>query len=94
MIQKVMKKALVLTLAICIALIMAQPAYAEDKPIVIGGSLPLTGKFAETAKWIEKGMKYWADGVINSDEVLSRSDTYFGDVLLREELACRLILIP
>ena len=26
------------------------------QPIVIGGSLPLTGEFAETGKLIEKGM--------------------------------------
>lgn len=36
--------------------------YAADKakPIVIGGSLPLTGKFAETGVWIDRGIKYWA----------------------------------
>ena len=72
MIQNVIKKALVLTLAICIALIMTQPVCAEDKPIVIGGSLPLTGKFAETAKWIEKGMKYWADEVNAKGGLLGR----------------------
>ena len=72
MIQKVMKKALVFALAICIALIMTQPAFAEDKPIVIGGSLPLTGKFAETAKWIEKGMKYWANEVNTKGGILGR----------------------
>lgn len=33
---------------------------ADKKPIVIGGSLPLTGKFAETAKWIKRGMEFWA----------------------------------
>ncbi len=31
-----------------------------QKPIVIGGSLPLTGVFAETAKVIEKGYQFWA----------------------------------
>lgn len=72
MIQNVMKKTPVLTLAICMALIMIQPAYGEDKPIVIGGSLPLTGKFAETAKWIEKGMKYWAAEVNAKGGLLGR----------------------
>jgi branched-chain amino acid transport system substrate-binding protein len=72
MIQNVIKKALLLTLAICVALIIAHPAYAEDKPIVIGGSLPLTGKFAETAKWIEKGMKFWADEVNAKGGILGR----------------------
>jgi len=36
---------------------LAQP----QKPIVIGGSLPLTGIYSETAKWIEKGYRYWAE---------------------------------
>jgi branched-chain amino acid transport system substrate-binding protein len=72
MIQNVIKKALLLTLAICVALIIAHPAYAEDKPIAIGGSLPLTGKFAETAKWIEKGMKFWADEVNAKGGILGR----------------------
>ncbi len=54
---------LLMALALCIASGMTLPgaSVAADKdPIVIGGSLPLTGKFAETAKWIERGMKFWA----------------------------------
>jgi branched-chain amino acid transport system substrate-binding protein len=34
---------------------------AEQKPIIIGGSLPLTGGFAETAKVIEKGYQFWVE---------------------------------
>lgn len=32
-----------------------------QKPIVIGGSLPLTGVFAETAKVIQKGYEFWVE---------------------------------
>lgn len=36
---------------------------ANQKPIVVGGTLPLTGVFAETAKWIQKGYEQWAEDV-------------------------------
>ena len=32
-----------------------------QKPIVIGGSLPLTGVWAETAKVIQKGYEFWVE---------------------------------
>jgi branched-chain amino acid transport system substrate-binding protein len=54
------QKTLVLALIVAAVLVFGQAAAAQQKPIVIGGSLPLTGRFAETAKWIEKGMNYWA----------------------------------
>ncbi|MEJ2099561.1 MAG: amino acid ABC transporter substrate-binding protein [Desulfobacterales bacterium] len=54
------QKTLFLALIAATVLIVSPAAGAQQKPIVIGGSLPLTGRFAETAKWIEKGMQYWA----------------------------------
>lgn len=48
------------------------PILASDKPIVIGGSLPQTGKFAETAKWIEKGMRFWAEEINAKGGLLGR----------------------
>lgn len=45
---------------------------AAEKPIVIGGSLPLTGKFAETGIWIERGMKFWAKEVNAKGGLLGR----------------------
>jgi len=39
---------------------LCSPGVAAEKPIIIGGSLPLTGEFAETGVWIERGMKFWA----------------------------------
>lgn len=54
------------------ALVSTSVAAEEKKPIVIGGSLPLTGKFAETAKWIERGMKCWAEEVNAKGGLLGR----------------------
>ncbi|MFH1480509.1 MAG: amino acid ABC transporter substrate-binding protein [Pseudomonadota bacterium] len=72
--QNYLKKILFLTLCLSLVLFfgLQGPAGAEDKPILIGGSLPLTGKFAETAKWIEKGMKFWADEVNAKGGLLGR----------------------
>jgi branched-chain amino acid transport system substrate-binding protein len=70
--HQLIQKTMILTLAVLIALFMGQTAGAEKKPIVIGGSLPLTGQFAETAKWIEKGMKFWADEVNAQGGLLGR----------------------
>ncbi len=63
-------------LVFCLGL-MAVPglvgsARAAENPIVIGGSLPLTGKFAETAVWIERGMKFWADEINAKGGLLGR----------------------
>ncbi|KPV62811.1 MAG: hypothetical protein AOA65_1591 [Candidatus Bathyarchaeota archaeon BA1] len=35
----------------------------DTHPIKIGGSLPLTGVFSETGKWIERGYRYWAEEI-------------------------------
>ena len=68
-----LKKILFLTLCFSLVLFfgLQGPAGAE-KPILIGGSLPLTGQFAETAKWIEKGMNFWADEVNAKGGLLGR----------------------
>jgi len=50
-----------------------QPAQAQQKkPIHIGGSLPMTGAFAETAQWIERGMKYWVEEANQKGGLLGR----------------------
>jgi branched-chain amino acid transport system substrate-binding protein len=49
------------------------PAAATPaKPIKIGGSLPLTGVFSESAKWIKKGYEYWAEDVNAKGGLLGR----------------------
>ncbi len=48
------------------------PAFAAKPPLVIGGSLPLTGEFAETGQWIERGMKFWQAEVNAKGGLLGR----------------------
>ena len=75
--KNVLKKALVLTFALSLALFFGQngPALAAEEPIVIGGSLPQTGQFAETAKWIERGMTYWVNETNAKGGLLGRKVT-------------------
>src|SRR5512135_3403273 len=47
-------------------------AFAAEKPIVIGGSLPLTGTFSATGKWVERGYQFWADEVKGKGGILGR----------------------
>lgn len=61
-----------LVLGACIGLVAGSADAQDKKPIVIGGSLPLTGQFAETAKWIERGMQLWAQQVNASGGLLGR----------------------
>ena len=60
-----LKRVLFFTIITTLVLFLAQPhwAIAAEKPLVIGGSLPQTGSFAETAKWIERGYRFWGDGI-------------------------------
>ncbi|MDD3828935.1 MAG: amino acid ABC transporter substrate-binding protein [Anaerolineae bacterium] len=44
----------------------------EEGPIKIGGSLPLTGPYAETGQWIERGYEYWAEEVNAAGGLLGR----------------------
>ncbi|MFC1835727.1 amino acid ABC transporter substrate-binding protein [Thermodesulfobacteriota bacterium] len=61
-----------LVLAAVCGLTLAVNTYAEEKkPLVIGGSLPLTGKFAETGVWIERGMQ-WAKEINAKGGLLGR----------------------
>jgi branched-chain amino acid transport system substrate-binding protein len=45
----------------CLSLVFLSGALAAPKPILIGGSLPQTGVWAETAKVIEKGYRFWVE---------------------------------
>jgi len=53
-------------------ILMGSGLSVAAKPILIGGSLPLTGKFAETAKWIERGYRYWAEEINKKGGLLGR----------------------
>jgi branched-chain amino acid transport system substrate-binding protein len=47
-------------------------AAAAEKPIVIGGSLPLTGTFSATGKWVERGYQFWAEELNAKGGLLGR----------------------
>lgn len=65
---------LFMTIAVLWGLMLTVPAAAigAGKPIVIGGSLPLTGEFAETGQWIERGMRFWAEEINTRGGLLGR----------------------
>ncbi|MDI7260654.1 MAG: amino acid ABC transporter substrate-binding protein [Thermodesulfobacteriota bacterium] len=72
--KRFFKIILVLGICLSIGLVLGQrsPSLAAEKPIVIGGSLPLTGTFSATGKWVEKGYQYWADEVNAKGGILGR----------------------
>ena len=63
---------LVVGLGVVFNLCQAMEVSAQEKPIVIGGTLPLTGTFSATGKWVEKGYQFWADEVNAKGGVLKR----------------------
>jgi branched-chain amino acid transport system substrate-binding protein len=48
------------------------PPAPTAKPIIIGGSLSLTGVFSETAKWIKEGYNFWAEDINKRGGLLGR----------------------
>ena len=67
---------LVCALALLIPLVAGgcgQPSAEQSKePILIGGTLPLTGVFAETGLWVQKGYQYWAEDINAKGGLLGR----------------------
>jgi len=62
-----------ITAVLCGLMLMTPAAgFGAGKTIVIGGSLPLTGAYAETGQWIEKGMRFWADEINTKGGLLGR----------------------
>lgn len=61
-----------LILAVTMGIGLGNSIAEEKKAIVIGGSLPLTGQYAETGIWIERGMKYWAKEIQEKKGLLGR----------------------
>lgn len=53
----------ILTVSITLALTGMCLGQAGQTPIKIGGSLPLTGIYSETAKLIKEGYEFWAEDV-------------------------------
>ncbi len=57
--------------ALALSLMAALSGLAAE-PLLIGGSLPQTGQFAETAKWIQRGMEMWAEETNATGGLLGR----------------------
>jgi branched-chain amino acid transport system substrate-binding protein len=55
---------------------LMQGQASESGPIIIGGSLPLTGEFAEPGLWIERGMRFWADEINSKGGLLNRKVSF------------------
>ncbi|MBI5341792.1 MAG: amino acid ABC transporter substrate-binding protein [Deltaproteobacteria bacterium] len=57
-------------------IVVAGEAFAENtggkKPVLIGGSLPLTGKFAEMGRMQERGYRLWATEINRKGGLLGR----------------------
>lgn len=69
-------RALAALVCMCVTLLLALPSsgsgQAKEKPIRIGGSLPLTGPITETAQWVKRGYEYWAEKVNKEGGLLGR----------------------
>lgn len=63
---------LMVSLGFAFTLCQVMQVSAQEKPIVIGGTLPLTGTFSATGKWVEKGYQFWADEVNAKGGILGR----------------------
>ena len=63
---------LVVSLSICLFLGQPIPSMAAEKPIVIGGSISLTGGFSANARWVERGYQFWAEEVNAKGGLLGR----------------------
>lgn len=66
----------ILVLVICLAFssFLGERSFglAAEKPILIGGSLPLTGTFSATGKWVERGYQFWAEEINGKGGLLGR----------------------
>ena len=63
---------LIVGLGLAFTLCQAMQVCAQEKQIVIGGTLPLTGTFSATGKWVEKGYQFWAEEVNAKGGVLGK----------------------
>jgi branched-chain amino acid transport system substrate-binding protein len=55
-------------------ILLTSPLFGQSSkpPIKIGGSLPLTGVFSETGKWIKGGYDFWVDEINSRGGLLGR----------------------
>jgi branched-chain amino acid transport system substrate-binding protein len=72
--QRFVKAMWMLTLSLSLGLLLGtlNSLLAAEKAVVIGGSLPLTGTFSATGKWVERGYQFWAEEVNGKGGLLGR----------------------
>ena len=66
-----MKKGMITVLSVVFLSLFCFSA-AAAQPLKIGGSLPLTGIYSETAKWIKQGYDFWAEDINKRGGLLGR----------------------
>jgi len=75
-----MRRGLVIVSVVLLAVPLALPVFSQStktsslsvNPIKIGGSLPLTGIFSETAKWVKAGYDFWGEDINRRGGLLGR----------------------
>jgi branched-chain amino acid transport system substrate-binding protein len=67
-----MKKEMVIIISVVFLNIFFGLSEATSQTIKIGGSLPLTGIYSETAKWIKQGYDFWAEDINKRGGLLAR----------------------
>ena len=58
--------------ALAVPQLLHRNAWAQARPIRLGGTLPLTGPFADTGVWVERGYRYWAEQTNQRGGLLGR----------------------
>jgi branched-chain amino acid transport system substrate-binding protein len=73
-----MKKAFIPVIVLISAVLLTSPVLSQTSktpagnPIKIGGSLPLTGIYSETARWVKQGYDFWVDDINKRGGLLGR----------------------
>ena len=75
-----MRKRVIIVFVVLLVMPLVLPAMGQvtktsvipGNPIKIGGALPLTGIYSESAKWIKAGYEYWAEDVNKGGGLLGR----------------------
>lgn len=70
--RKFLKKAGAGAGALLLPQIMLRDAWTQARPIQLGGTQPLTGPFADTGVWVERGYKFWGEKVNREGGLLGR----------------------
>lgn len=68
-----MKKGTLVFLISLATILIVSPVFSQTtKPIKIGGTLPLTGIYSETAQWVKEGYLFWEEDINKRGGLLGR----------------------